>query len=201
MSCAASTRQPRAPGCSSVTTCVATTCRSFGASTPDWPCLDLPILDTLELSAIAFPSNPYHRLVKGYKLLSDSRNDPVKDARLTLDLLARRGRGPVRDAAQRPRVGCAAALPAAGRAPAGSLVGDHPRRCGSRRSRRNAHRLAPVRARVLQHPSVAVRRCSTPALAPSTAWPWPMRWAGSGSRVATRFCPSGCTARSLRFAR
>ncbi|WP_298826364.1 RecQ family ATP-dependent DNA helicase [uncultured Piscinibacter sp.] len=49
--------------------------------------LDLPIIDTLELSAIAFPTNPYHRLVKGYKLLSDSRNDPLKDARLTLDLL------------------------------------------------------------------------------------------------------------------
>jgi ATP-dependent DNA helicase RecQ len=49
--------------------------------------LSLPILDTLELSAIAFPTNPYHRLVKGYKLLSDSRNDPLKDARLTLDLL------------------------------------------------------------------------------------------------------------------
>ena len=49
--------------------------------------LDLPIIDTLELSAVAFPTNPYHRLVKGYKLLSDSRNDPLKDARLTLDLL------------------------------------------------------------------------------------------------------------------
>lgn len=48
---------------------------------------DLPILDTLELSAIAFPTNPYHRLVKGYKLLSDSRNDPEKDAKVTLDLL------------------------------------------------------------------------------------------------------------------
>lgn len=50
--------------------------------------LDLPVIDTLELSAIAFPSNPYHRLVKGYKLLSDSRNDPLKDARLALDLFA-----------------------------------------------------------------------------------------------------------------
>ncbi len=54
---------------------------------PGLDCLELPILDTLELSALAFPSNPYHRLVKGYKLISDSRNDPVKDARLTLDLL------------------------------------------------------------------------------------------------------------------
>jgi len=52
-----------------------------------WPRTVLPVIDTLELSAIAFPENPHHRLVKGYKLLSDSRNDPVKDARLTLDLL------------------------------------------------------------------------------------------------------------------
>ena len=54
---------------------------------PRLTALDLPVIDTLELSAIAFPTNPYHRLVKGYKLLSDSRNDPVKDARLALDLL------------------------------------------------------------------------------------------------------------------
>lgn len=54
---------------------------------PGLKLLSLPILDTLELSAIAFPTNPYHRLVKGYKLLSDSRNDPLKDARITLDLL------------------------------------------------------------------------------------------------------------------
>jgi ATP-dependent DNA helicase RecQ len=54
---------------------------------PGLQCLRLPALDTLELSAIAFPSNPYHRLVKGYKLLSDSKNEPLKDARLALDLL------------------------------------------------------------------------------------------------------------------
>ncbi len=52
----------------------------------DW--LHLPIVDTLELSPLAFPRNPYHRLIKGYKLVSDSRNDPLKDARLALDLLA-----------------------------------------------------------------------------------------------------------------
>ncbi len=52
----------------------------------DW--LHLPIVDTLELSPLAFPRNPYHRLIKGYKLVSDSRNDPLKDAQLALDLLA-----------------------------------------------------------------------------------------------------------------
>lgn len=52
----------------------------------DW--LHLPVLDTLELSPLAFPRNPYHRLIKGYKLVSDSRNDPLKDAQLALGLLA-----------------------------------------------------------------------------------------------------------------
>ena len=55
---------------------------------PGLRCLDLPRVDTLEWSALAFPTNPYHRLVKGYKLLSDTRNDPLADARLTLTLLA-----------------------------------------------------------------------------------------------------------------
>ena len=55
---------------------------------PQAHCLGLPLIDTLELSAIAFPRNPYHRLVKGYKLLSDARNEPLLDARLALELLA-----------------------------------------------------------------------------------------------------------------
>lgn len=54
---------------------------------PTLQCLHLPVLDTLELSSIAFPNNPYHRLVKGYKLVSDSKNEPERDARITLDLL------------------------------------------------------------------------------------------------------------------
>ena len=54
---------------------------------PGLACLNLPLIDTLEWSALAFPTNPYHRLVKGYKLVSDTRNDPLKDARLTLGLL------------------------------------------------------------------------------------------------------------------
>lgn len=55
---------------------------------PTLQCTQLPVLDTLELSIIAFPNNPYHRLVKGYKLVSDSKNEPERDARITLDLLA-----------------------------------------------------------------------------------------------------------------
>ena len=47
---------------------------------------DLRLIDTLELSPLAFPANPYHRLVKDYKLLRDSRNDPLKDAKLALSL-------------------------------------------------------------------------------------------------------------------
>ncbi|MGZ5009262.1 MAG: hypothetical protein ACXV8W_15270, partial [Methylobacter sp.] len=33
-----------------------------------------------------FPENPYHRLVKDYKLVRDSLNDPLADARLALSL-------------------------------------------------------------------------------------------------------------------
>ena len=48
---------------------------------PRHPLLRLPVVDTLVLSPIAFPENPYHRLVKDYKLVSESVNDPVADAR------------------------------------------------------------------------------------------------------------------------
>lgn len=41
-----------------------------------------PVVDTLFLSPLAFPENPYHRLVKDYKLVRDAVNDPVADARL-----------------------------------------------------------------------------------------------------------------------
>lgn len=34
----------------------------------------LPLIDTLELSPVAFPQNPYHRLVKDYKLCTTTRN-------------------------------------------------------------------------------------------------------------------------------
>jgi ATP-dependent DNA helicase RecQ len=46
----------------------------------------LPAVDTLELSPLAFPANPYHSLVKDYKLVRDARNDPLKDAQLALKL-------------------------------------------------------------------------------------------------------------------
>ncbi|MEN6483495.1 MAG: RecQ family ATP-dependent DNA helicase [Syntrophobacteraceae bacterium] len=49
---------------------------------PDLRLFRKPVVDTLFLSPLAFPENPYHRLVKGYKLVKDSLNDPVADARL-----------------------------------------------------------------------------------------------------------------------
>src|ERR1035437_6433415 len=55
---------------------------------PRHPLLKLPIIDTLVLSPICFPENPYHRLVKDYKLVSESLNDPVADARQAASLFA-----------------------------------------------------------------------------------------------------------------
>ena len=44
--------------------------------------LQLPVIDTLLLSPLCFPENPYHRLIKDYKLVKDSLNNPVADAKL-----------------------------------------------------------------------------------------------------------------------
>ena len=47
---------------------------------------DLPIIDTLHLSPICFPENPYHHLVKDYKLISQSMSNPTADALLSRKL-------------------------------------------------------------------------------------------------------------------
>ena len=40
---------------------------------------NLPVIDTLRLSPLAFPQNPYHRLVKNYKIISSTRSSPLAD--------------------------------------------------------------------------------------------------------------------------
>ena len=54
---------------------------------PGLSILKKPVIDTLYLSPLAFPRNPYHRLVKDYKLVRSSVNDPVADARLAAAVL------------------------------------------------------------------------------------------------------------------
>jgi ATP-dependent DNA helicase RecQ len=49
---------------------------------PSLALLGRPVVDTLYLSPLAFPENPYHRLVKDYKLVRDTVSDSVADARL-----------------------------------------------------------------------------------------------------------------------
>jgi len=56
---------------------------------PDMALLDMPAIDTLRLNPLAFPRNPYHRLVKHYQdgqLHRGQLNNPELDARLTLDV-------------------------------------------------------------------------------------------------------------------
>lgn len=55
---------------------------------PESPLLRMPVVDTLYLSPLAFPENPYHRLIKDYKLVKDSLNDPLADTRLAASLFA-----------------------------------------------------------------------------------------------------------------
>lgn len=47
---------------------------------PELSIFKKPAIDTLYLSPLAFPANPYHRLVKDYQIVRDSINDPVQDA-------------------------------------------------------------------------------------------------------------------------
>ena len=61
------------------------------ATAPKLRLLGLPRLDTLRLSPLAFPANPYHHLVKHYQdggLIRGQINDPLLDAGLTLKLLS-----------------------------------------------------------------------------------------------------------------
>ncbi len=53
---------------------------------PHLACLKKPVVDTLFLSPLAFPENPYHRLVKNYQLVRDGLSDPLLDARLAESL-------------------------------------------------------------------------------------------------------------------
>ena len=59
------------------------------AKKPDLRLLRLPAVDTLRLSPLAFPRNPYHHLVKHYQdggLRRRQLNDPELDARLALEV-------------------------------------------------------------------------------------------------------------------
>ncbi len=59
------------------------------AAQPGLKLLKLPPIDTLRLSPLAFPANPYHRLVKHYQdgqLIRGRLNDPYLDSRLALQV-------------------------------------------------------------------------------------------------------------------
>ena len=59
------------------------------AASPNMQLLNLPAVDTLRLSPLAFPSNPYHHLIKHYQdgqLRRERRSDPELDAKLALEL-------------------------------------------------------------------------------------------------------------------
>ena len=61
----------------------------LAAAKPDLRLLKLPLVDTLRLSPLAFPRNPYHHLVKHYQdggLKRGRVNDPELDARLALEV-------------------------------------------------------------------------------------------------------------------
>ncbi|WP_043756020.1 RecQ family ATP-dependent DNA helicase [Imhoffiella purpurea] len=57
------------------------------ALSPALRLLDRPVVDTLFLSPLVFPENPYHRLVKNYKLVRATVSDPLADCHLAAQVL------------------------------------------------------------------------------------------------------------------
>lgn len=49
------------------------------AAMPEAAWLKVPVIDTLWLSPLAFPQNPYHRLIKNHKIISSEINSPLAD--------------------------------------------------------------------------------------------------------------------------
>ena len=74
----------------------------LAAASPNLRLLKLPAVDTLRLSPLAFPRNPYHSLVKHYQEPGLKRiqiNDPELDARIALNVFSEQ-RTALRDAAR-----------------------------------------------------------------------------------------------------
>ena len=63
-----------------------------------------PRIDTLFLSPLAYPANPYHRLIKNYQIVRDSINDPVQDALLAGKVFAEQWDALVRQFEENPDV-------------------------------------------------------------------------------------------------
>jgi ATP-dependent DNA helicase RecQ len=81
---------------------------------PSLPLFTKPRIDTLFLSPLAYPANPYHRLIKNYQIVRDSLNDPVQDALLAGKVFAEQWDALVRQWVENPDVpllyrGCLAA--------------------------------------------------------------------------------------------
>ena len=72
------------------------------ASSPWLDFLQKPVIDTLYLSPIAFPENPYHRLVKDYKLVRATINNPVEDAKLAASVFRDQWNSFLSQAAENP---------------------------------------------------------------------------------------------------
>ncbi|MCP3952392.1 MAG: RecQ family ATP-dependent DNA helicase, partial [Desulfobacterales bacterium] len=71
---------------------------------PGLSILDLPVIDTLYLSPLAFPQNPYHRLVKNYKLVRSTLSNPIEDARLALTVFKDQWESLMRQAVETPEL-------------------------------------------------------------------------------------------------
>ncbi len=179
------------PVSSSATTSSSTTCPTCAcwrltcgscASRKSTPCFPL-----------AYPANPYHRLIKNYQLVRDSINDPVQDGRLAGRVFAEQWDALVGQLSRRADIPALSRLSRRGRGP-----GRH-RRCPGRHGHSAAHRRGPGGDFCPGLPSSAPAgpRSSNWCCSLGTARPTD-RSAGLCHRLAVggrrqpRCCPRGC---------
>jgi RecQ family ATP-dependent DNA helicase len=149
------------------------------ALAPSHPLLEKPVVDTLYLSPLAFPENPYHHLVKDYKLVRQSRNDPVADARLAAKLFRDQWASFARMAPELPAfyafcLGGGPEAPERGLAEALSTVADRPPMDAAEALAYLAQRRDKVCRTAME--TLARRDLETPAR--RSSWAYAVAWLG-----------------------
>ena len=169
------------------------------AAKPDLRLLALPVVDTLRLSPLAFPRNPYHHLVKHYQdggLRRGRVNDPELDARLALELFgderATLAQAPP-DLLAAWHLLCTPEPTGVDRALDGIFVALRQAGRPSRGRDRGGGRTTAGEHRLHDPGSAASRRTR-----PSSAGRWPTPWRGSPWRAAIRCCRRGCATSSRK---
>ena len=157
--------------------------------------LRLPVIDTLVLSPICFPENPYHRLVKNYKLVRESINDPVADARQAATLFKDEFQALNGLRQTEPRLfevlHFLLATPDLEADPLSNGMALVFRALGAHTANERTNARLVPRTRSLSGAAPACQWMKAWCRLKPPGWRWPTRWPGCGWPARTRCCRRG----------